>query len=206
LARAAVSPGVDVVAIGASTGGPAAIREILSGLPGNFSAPVAIVQHITEGFTKGLADWWSRTSPMPVGMASDGASLVPGRVVVAPDGFHMEIDAKGKIKLGTGPPENGLRPSVSRFFRSVARVFGKRAVGVLLTGMGRDGANELRAMKEEGAVTIAQDRKTSVVHGMPGEAIRIGGATLVLPLEKIAEELVRIAGCRPQPAAKPIFP
>jgi two-component system chemotaxis response regulator CheB len=114
-------------------------------------------------------------------------------VYVAPDGFHMTVAGNGRILLNTSAPENGLRPSVSCLFRSVARAYGPSAVGVLLTGMGTDGALELKLMKERGAVTIAQDKETSVVHGMPGEAIRLSGASYVLPPEKISVMLTSLA-------------
>lgn len=119
-----------------------------------------------------------------------------GHVYLAPDDFHMGIRAGGAISLTREQPENGLRPSVSFLFRSLAEVYGMNAIGVLLTGMGRDGADELKVMKDKGAVTIAQDRETSVVHGMPGEAIALGGATHVLPMEKIANALVALVNHR----------
>jgi two-component system chemotaxis response regulator CheB len=118
--------------------------------------------------------------------------VVSGRVYVAPDGFHMTVGIDGRISLNTDEPENGLRPSVSCLFRSVAKAYGQSAIGVLLSGMGKDGALELKLMKEQGAVTIAQDKETSVVHGMPGEAIRLGGATYILPPEKISMTLTSL--------------
>jgi two-component system chemotaxis response regulator CheB len=174
-----------IVAIGASTGGPPILQMILASLPRNFPVPVLIVQHIAAGFTEGLVEWLAQSSSLKVRVATHGQSVLPGQVYVAPDGLHMTVIADGRVQLTADEPENGLRPSVARLFRSVARVYGQSAVGVLLTGMGKDGAQELRLMKEQGAVTIAQDRETSVVHGMPGEAIRLGGATYVLPPEKI---------------------
>jgi two-component system chemotaxis response regulator CheB len=183
--RQAVQTQVRVVAVGASTGGPPVLQAILAALPRDFSVPVLLVQHIAPGFTQGFADWLAQSSSLPVHVPVHGQPVLPGHVYVAPDGFHMAVGPQGQVHLNTEEPENGLRPSVSHLFRSVANAYGPRAVGVLLTGMGKDGAWELKLMKEQGAVTIAQDRDTSVVHGMPGEAIRVGGATYVLPPEKI---------------------
>jgi len=176
---------IRVVAVGASTGGPPVLQGILAALPRDFPVPVLLVQHIAPGFTQGFADWLAQSSSLPVQVGVHGQPALPGHVYVAPDSFHMAIAAQGRIRLNPDEPENGLRPSVSHLFRSVAHTYGPRAIGVLLTGMGKDGALELKLMKEQGAVTIAQDRDTSVVHGMPGEAIKLGGATYVLPPEKI---------------------
>jgi two-component system, chemotaxis family, protein-glutamate methylesterase/glutaminase len=183
---------IRLIAIGASTGGPPVLRMILSGLPKDFPLPVLIVQHIATGFTQGFVEWLAQSSNLPVQLPVHGQQVVPGRVYVAPDGFHMTVGIDGRISLNTDEPENGLRPSVSCLFRSVAKAYGQSAIGVLLTGMGKDGALELKLMKEQGAVTIAQDKETSVVHGMPGEAIRLGGATYILPPEKISMTLTSL--------------
>jgi two-component system, chemotaxis family, protein-glutamate methylesterase/glutaminase len=177
------------VAIGASTGGPQAIEAILSGLPKDFSAPLLIVQHIAAGFIQGFADWLAHSSGFPVKIAAHGEQLLPGRVYIAPDDLQMGVENRGRIILSSSEPENGLRPSVSWMFRSVNEVFGKNAIGVLLTGMGKDGAHELKRMKERGAVTIAQDKESSIVYGMPGEAATIHAATYVLSPAGIAEFL-----------------
>lgn len=183
-----------IIAIGASTGGPPVLQTILAGLPRGFPVPVLIVQHIASGFTQGFVEWLAQSSSLPVHIPEHGQSVLPGQAYVAPDGLHMAVDAEGRIQLRSDEPENGLRPSVACLFRSVAKVYRQSAVGVLLTGMGKDGALELKRMKEQGAVTIAQDRDTSVVHGMPGEAIKLGGATYVLPPEKICSVLASLAG------------
>jgi len=182
-----------IVAIGASTGGPPVLQMILAALPRNFPIPVLIVQHIAAGFTQGLVDWLAQSSSLLVHIPTHGQSVLPGQVYVAPDGLHMAVGPDGRIQLKSDEPENGLRPSVACLFRSVAKAYGPSAVGVLLTGMGKDGAWELKLMKDQGAMTIAQDRETSVVHGMPGEAIRLGGATYVLPPEKIRLALASLA-------------
>jgi two-component system chemotaxis response regulator CheB len=178
-----------VVAIGASTGGPAVIQTILAGLPKDVSVPVLIVQHIAAGFMDGMVAWLEQSIGLPVGMAANGEQPLPGRVYLAPDGVHMGVSPIGRILLSREPPENGLCPSVSYLFRSVATVCGADAVGILLTGMGSDGAAELKMMKDKGAITIVQDAESSIVHGMPGEAIRLGAATHILSPPRIAELL-----------------
>jgi two-component system, chemotaxis family, protein-glutamate methylesterase/glutaminase len=176
---------IRIVAIGASTGGPPVLQTILAGLPRNFPVPVLIVQHMAAGFTQGFVEWLAQTSSLPIHIPTQGELVLPGHAYAAPDGLQMTVSADGRVQLKADEPENGLRPSVSCLFRSVAKAYGHAAAGVLLTGMGKDGAAELKLMKEHGAVTIAQDQDTSVVHGMPGEAIRLGGATYVLPPDKI---------------------
>jgi two-component system chemotaxis response regulator CheB len=188
---AAIRP--QVVAIGASTGGPVVIQTILSGLGKGFPLPVLIVQHMAPGFIQGFAQWLSFSSSLPVHIAAHGEQLLPGHAYLAPDGFHMLAEGENRVALSGDAPENGLRPAVSALFRSVAGVYGRNAVGVLLTGMGRDGVAELLLLKEKGAVTIAQDKASSVIHGMPGEAIKLGAATYTLPPEKIAAMLEGMA-------------
>lgn len=187
---------IKCVAFGASTGGPAVLQVILSGLSKDFSAPVLIVQHIAAGFLNGLVEWLCQTSGLPIHIATQGECLLPGHVYMAPDGFQMGVECSSRIALSKDKPVNGLCPSVSYLFRSVAEVYGPHAIGVQLTGMGNDGAAELKLMKEKGAVTIAQDKNSSVVHGMPGEAIRLGASTYVLPPDKIAATLVRLVNKR----------
>jgi two-component system, chemotaxis family, protein-glutamate methylesterase/glutaminase len=184
---------VKVVAIGASTGGPPVIEKILAKLPNDFSPPILIVQHMADGFIRGFAEWLGQTSSLPVHVPIHGSMIRPGHVYVAPDGAQMGMDATGRISCTCDDPENGLRPSVSYLFRSVAEVFGKNAVGVMLTGMGRDGAVELKLMKEKGAVTIAQNEESSAVYGMPGEAVKLDAARYVLSADKIAVVLTNIA-------------
>jgi two-component system chemotaxis response regulator CheB len=182
-----------LVAIGASTGGPPALQTILAGLPKDFPVPILIVQHIADGFTHYFVEWLTQSSKLPIHLPTHGQRILPGHVYVAPDRLHMAITADGRIQLVETEAENGLRPSVSYLFRSVSTAYGAGGVGVLLTGMGRDGAWELKSMKEEGAVTIAQDRDTSAVYGMPGEAVRLGGACYVLSPEKIHLLLAHLA-------------
>lgn len=183
-----------LVAIGASTGGPLALQTILGGLPASFPLPVLVVQHIAYGFVHGFAEWLNAGCALRVTVALDGEEVVPGHVYVAPDDRHMGLDAYGRIRLHDGPQEAGLRPAVGHLFRSVAAQYGCRSIGVLLTGMGSDGANELCDLRALGAATIAQDAASSVVHGMPGVAIERGGASYILPPSAIAGKLVDLAG------------
>jgi two-component system chemotaxis response regulator CheB len=187
-----------VVAIGASTGGPLVIQTILAGLSRDFPLPVLIVQHMAEGFIKGFAQWLALSSSLPVHVASQGEHILPGHAYIAPDRFQMQVEADGRIKLSGELPENGLCPSVSSLFRSVADAYGKNAAGVLLTGMGRDGVDELLLLKEKGAVTIVQDRESSVIYGMPGEAVRLGAATYVLSPDRISATLENLAKKNPR--------
>lgn len=184
--------GATVVGIGASTGGPPVLQTILAGLPKDFPVPILVVQHIAHGFLPGLGEWLSQTTGFQIHIASYGIRPLAGHVYLAPDDFQMGLSASGRIVLTKEGPENGLRPAVSYLFRSLVEAGGPRSVGVLLTGMGKDGASELKLMRDHGAVTIAQDRDSSVVHGMPGEAVRLGGATHVLPADRIADRLVAI--------------
>jgi two-component system chemotaxis response regulator CheB len=184
--------GIQVAAIGASTGGPPVLQKILAGLPQDLPFPVLVVQHIAPGFVGGFVEWLAGASRFPVHIASHGEQPLPGHAYVAPDGFHMGVGSGPRIVLSDHAPEYGLRPSVAYLFRTVAQILGPRAAGVLLTGMGRDGAKELRAMKDRGAITIAQDEESSVVHGMPGEAIKLDAATYVLPPEGIVATLVAL--------------
>ena len=180
---------IKLVAIGASTGGPQVIQTILARLASRFPVPIVIVQHMAPGFIQGFADWLCQASRFPVQLAAHGQVLQPGHAYLAPDGFQMRVESGYRIALSSDGPENGPRPSVSHLFRSVATVYGKKAVGVLLTGMGKDGAQELKLIKEQGAITLVQDKESSVVHGMPGEAIKIDASTYVLSPESIAVAL-----------------
>lgn len=189
--------GIQVVAIGASTGGPHVLHTILSGLPPDFGAPVLIVQHIAARFLPGFVDWLSVSSLFPLRIAAHGESLRPGNGYLAPEGFHLGVGGGLRIALSEDPPDDGLRPSVHHLFHSVAAVFGPHAVGVLLTGMGKDGALGLSELKRNGAITIAQDEASSIVHGMPGEAVKLGAVTHVLSPEGITALLAALVGTKP---------
>ncbi|HEX6639045.1 MAG TPA: chemotaxis-specific protein-glutamate methyltransferase CheB, partial [Steroidobacteraceae bacterium] len=179
-----------IVGIGASTGGPPVLQTILSGLPRDFPAPLVIVQHIARGFLPGMVEWLNQTTGLHVHIAAHGAATAPGHAYIAPDDYHLGVNGAGRLVLSRDPPDGGLRPSVSFLFRSLADHIGGNAVGVLLTGMGRDGADELKRLRDCGALTIAQDRESSVVHGMPGTAIELGAASQVLPADRIAAALI----------------
>lgn len=182
----------ELVVIGASTGGPPVLRTILSLLPHDFPLPILIVQHIANGFLSGMVNWLEQVTLLPVHIAEDGQSLQPGHVYFAPDNRHMGINKFCRVVLSQAEPEHNLRPSVSHLFRSAALAAGPRTIGVLLTGMGKDGAAELKMMREFGAMTIAQDQKTCVVFGMPGAAIELNAAIRVLPPELIAATLTEL--------------
>lgn len=194
---------IGLVGIGASTGGPPVLQSILAGLPKDFPAPLLVVQHIARGFVAGMAEWLNDTTSLQVHIASAGTHPLPGHMYLAPDDFHMGIGRGGAIVLTREDPENLLRPAVGFLFRSLAEVLGPQAIGVLLTGMGKDGAPELKAMRDRGAITIAQDRESSVVHGMAGEAIACGAATHVLAADEIAQALVSLVASRANPSRKP---
>jgi two-component system chemotaxis response regulator CheB len=184
---------IQLVAIGSSTGGPLVLQQILSALPRNFPIPIILVQHIAEGFTETFAQWLMQTTDFPVSMAGHDVFMQPGHAYVAPNSYQTTVDGIGRIRLTKGDPATGHCPSVSCLFHSVAEAYGAHAAGVLLTGMGKDGAMELGLMKKKGAVTIAQDKESSVVHGMPGEAVALGAATFVLAPDQIAAALASLA-------------
>jgi two-component system chemotaxis response regulator CheB len=184
------SGGPEVVVIGASTGGPPALATILSDLPGDLPLPVLVVQHMADGFMEGLATWLDGMSPLPVVLAQDGRRLEPGTVHVAPAGVNTVLRRGLRVELC--PPEPGQFhvPGVDAAFASAATVCGPRALGVLLTGMGRDGAAGLRAMRVAGALTFGQDEPTSVVWGMPAAAQALGAVEVELALPDIARAIV----------------
>jgi len=185
----------EVVAIGVSTGGPKALAEVIPRLPANFPVPILIVQHMPPIFTAQLAQRLDQLSSLKVVEASEGNPLVPGKVFIAPGDKHMEVKTVGTSKvihLHKGPPENSCRPAVDVLFRSVAKVYGGRSVGVILTGMGQDGLAGAKLMKEKGALIISQDEATSVVYGMPRAVVEAGIADYVLPLGEIPNFLQKL--------------
>ncbi|MBL7648243.1 MAG: chemotaxis-specific protein-glutamate methyltransferase CheB [Candidatus Hydrogenedentes bacterium] len=184
---------IDMVAVGASTGGPVVIQSFLKSLPENFSIPILIVQHMAGGFIQGFVEWLAHTCGRPVLLGGHGAFLVRGHAYVAPDGHQMGVDACGRLRLGAPEPENGFAPSVSYLFRSVAEVYGLRSAAILLSGMGIDGAAELKHLNDIGALTFAQDEESAVIYGMPGEAKRLGAAQYILPPQKIATTLASLS-------------
>jgi two-component system, chemotaxis family, protein-glutamate methylesterase/glutaminase len=183
-----------IIAVGASTGGTEAIRELLESLPPDAPA-IVISQHIPAAFSKPFADRMDRSSAMAVCQAQDGQYILPGHAYIAPGDYHLLVERDGaryRCRLSDGPQVNRHRPSVDVMFRSVAQNVGPNALGVILTGMGEDGARGLKEMLDTGASTIAQDEASSVVWGMPGAAFKLGAAQQVLSLHRIPAELLRL--------------
>ncbi|MDH5511107.1 MAG: chemotaxis response regulator protein-glutamate methylesterase [Nitrospinota bacterium] len=183
-----------IVAIGASTGGTEALKDILMKMPPN-SPGILVVQHMPELFTTAFAKRLNELCEITVKEASNGDSVTNGKCLIAPGSRHMVLRRSGSlyfVEVKDGPPVNRHRPSVDVLFNSVARNAGSNAVGVILTGMGADGSQGLRNMKDSGAKTIAQDEATSVVFGMPKEAIKLGAADKVLPVDRIAENILKM--------------
>ncbi len=187
--RGAARP--ELVAIGASLGGPRALAALLRGLSPSFRTPIAIVQHIADGFTEGLASWLAGETHLDVHEARDGEVVAPGAVMLAPTGRHL-VMADGVARLSDAPPVDTFRPSVTPLLLSAARAYGPRVCGVILTGMGRDGAKGLKAIRDAGGPTLAQDEATSAVFGMPRAAIELGAVDRVLPLDEIPRALVEL--------------
>lgn len=182
---------IRAVAIGASTGGPQALHKIIAQLPANLPVPVICTQHISKGFLQGLVDWLDSECKVKVKIAQVGEIPTPGTVYFAPDNNHLEIDTQGKFIYGSPLPVDGHCPSVTVSFRSVAKFYGRAAMSILLTGMGKDGAAGMQAIAQAGGITIAQDEKTCVVFGMPSEAISLGVAQHVLPIQDVAPLLLK---------------
>lgn len=182
-----------VVAVGASTGGPAALEAILAELPKNFPVPILVVQHIAIGFIDGVASWLDRNSRLRVKVAEDGEPLLGGTVYLAPDDHHLGVKGRSTIALSTDSPIGGFRPSASFLFDSVARAFGRNALAIILTGMGRDGLEGLRRVHSAGGTVIAQSEDSCVVFGMPGAAIEDGIAHHAISPRQIGTALAEMA-------------
>jgi two-component system, chemotaxis family, protein-glutamate methylesterase/glutaminase len=185
---------VALVAIGSSLGGPVALAELLAELSPDIRVPIVISQHITKGFLVRLVERLNDGCVIPIKAAADGEILRAGTVYFAPDDRYLSISRGLKVSLYRNPPPFAVGEMVTQMFDSVRESFGKRAVGILLTGMGTDGSVALKALKDVGAITLAQDGESAVVHGMAGEAIKIGGVTHVLPPKGIGQALTRELG------------
>ena len=194
--RESISAPARLVAIGVSTGGPPALDTLFSRLPADFQAPVVVVQHMSRGFIGGLVNWLDNRVSLRVKLAQDGQSLLPGTIYVAPDDFHLLVLPNGLVGLKSSPPVGSHRPSVTTLFESVAGSYGSSTVGVIMTGMGGDGAQGLKTLYDAGGHTIAQDEASCAIFGMPKVAIGLGAAREVLPLEGIADRLVELVGTR----------
>jgi two-component system, chemotaxis family, protein-glutamate methylesterase/glutaminase len=180
---------VEVVAIGVSSGGPRVVDEILSALPREFELAILVVQHMAEGFMGGLVSWLQPRCALPMKVAEEGDTVRPGHVLFAPDSAHLTLLPTGRVQLSAADPVNGLRPSVDVAFASVASVYKARAAGIVLTGMGADGAAGLLAIRDAGGLTMVQDEASCVVFGMPRAAIQRGAAQRVLSPAGIVDAL-----------------
>lgn len=188
---------IQIVAIGISTGGPKALAELIPCLPEDLRIPVVIVQHMPSKFTAALAESLDRKSVLKVVEAENNMALTRGTIFIAPGGKQMKVvhvSGKPMLEINDDPPENHCQPSVDYLFRSISKVYGKHALGIIMTGMGCDGVLGLRLMKRLGAQVIAQDKQSCIVFGMPGEAINAGVVDQVLPLNHIATEIVKRVG------------
>jgi two-component system chemotaxis response regulator CheB len=185
----------EIIAMGASVGGPQALKTILKDLPANFPLPIVVVQHMTAGFVEGFASWLHDASPLHIKTAENNEVLLKGNVYFAPDGTHLEVARSGQkliAKLVSGEAVSGFCPSVTSLFDSVANVVGKNAIGVLLTGMGNDGAKGMLDLKNVHAHTIIQDEESAVVFGMAGVALSLNAVDKVIALDQIAEYLKKL--------------
>jgi two-component system chemotaxis response regulator CheB len=187
--RSSARHGATVVAIGASTGGPAALRSIFAAMPADLAAPVLVTQHISTGFSDGMVYWWNAAGPLHAKIAEDGEPLCNGTIYVAPDERHLTISAEHAIALSDAPASGGHRPSASVMFRSVAERFGAGTFAVILTGMGRDGVDGLECVHRAGGTVCAQDEASSAVFGMPKAAIEAGIVDVILPLTSISRRI-----------------
>jgi two-component system chemotaxis response regulator CheB len=185
---------IRLVAIGTSTGGPAALHRIFLDVGRNIPVPVVVVQHMAHGFMAGLVDWLGTNGGLKVALASDGDSLANGVVYLAPDDSHLGVTADGRATLFHGPPIGGFRPAADHLFDSCSRAFGPSVLAVTLTGMGRDGVDGLRTVKASGGYVLAQDEPTSIVYGMAQEAVDAGLVDEVLPLDRIGSRIRELVG------------
>ncbi len=196
-AGAGRAPLPPVFAIASSTGGTQALAQILGALPSGFACPILVAQHVVPGFAAGLASWLSTLSPLPVRLGRHGELVSGGTVHLAPSEVHMGVTSTGSIAFTEISDSDIYRPSCNRLLDSVAACFGRRTVGVILSGMGSDGAEGMRRIKAAGGRTIAQDEASSVVYGMNQCAVKAGSVDTVLPVAEIATEMIRLSGQAP---------
>lgn len=184
---------VGIVAIASSTGGPQVIHKLFSELPADFPAPIVVVQHINNAFAESLSGWLAASSKLKVKLAKEGDALTPGTVLIAPPGQHMLIPQRGRVALRGGEPKDGHIPSATLLLESAAKAYGRRTVGMILTGMGADGADGMLAIKNAGGRTIAQNEESCVVFGMPGAAIAKNAAEQVVHGDELSKVLMKLA-------------
>ncbi len=183
-----------LVGIVASTGGPGALARVLGALPPTYALPLVVVQHMEAPFVAAFAAWLHTVSALPVALARDGERPQAGHVHLAPGDVHLEIGREGKLHYDHSPPVDALRPAGDKLLASMAAQLGQLGIGVVLTGMGQDGAHGLLALRQAGGFTIAEDKSTAVIWGMPGAAIGLGAAMEALPLDAIASRLTQLGG------------
>lgn len=186
-----------LVAIGASAGGPAALAAVLRSLPKDFPAAVVIVQHVDARFAQGMAEWLSQHSSLPVRVVSEGDRVTAGTILLAGTDDHLTLTGVDRLGYTSEPRRCSYRPSIDVFFQSVSQHWLGDAIGVLLTGMGKDGAVGLKVLRNKGHHTIAQDQASSAVYGMPKAAATLDAAMDILPIERIAARLVDLLACKP---------
>lgn len=183
---------IDAIVIGTSTGGPKSLPQVLKKLPDNLNIPVFVVQHMPPHFTKVFAERLDKICPMKVIEAENGMEVKPNTIYIAPGGEHMTIDIRHQIKFIEDPPIWGVKPAADKLFISASKVYNSNLIGVILTGMGRDGADGLRHIKDNGGITISEHQSTCVIYGMPKAAFETGKIDLVLPLDEIGDKIVKI--------------
>jgi two-component system chemotaxis response regulator CheB len=180
---------IKVIGIASSTGGPSALSAVLGDLPADYPLPILVVQHVSPGFTTGLVEWLGSVTKMQVDVATYGDRLKPGTIFFAPDDYHLQVTRGGEIELSHDPAYKGLRPSANPLFESLAQHYGKKSMGIILTGMGDDGANGMELLHQAGGLTIAQDKESCVVYGMPNEAMIRNAVDAQMGLGEIASFL-----------------
>lgn len=181
-----------IITIGTSSGGPKALKAILPVIPDDFPAAILVVQHMPAGFTKSLADRLNQESAITVKEASNGDIIKPGLALIAPGAYHMQVETDGKITLNQSPPRWGVRPCADYLFSSAAKNFKERVIGVILTGMGRDGAEGMKEIKENGGYGIVEAEETALIYGMPGSTIKAGAYDEIIPLNEIPDILINL--------------
>jgi two-component system chemotaxis response regulator CheB len=184
----------DIIGVGASTGGPPALAKFLGALPANFPVPILVVQHMGAAFMEGFASWLNAQTDLDVALARPGILPEPGHVYVAPGDKHLALSPGATLRLSADPPLGNQRPSANVLFQSLAGVAGAKALGILMTGMGEDGARGLAELRQAGGYTITEDESTCVVYGMPAAAVKLGASRARLPLDAIAPHLLQIVG------------